>query len=183
MGNFYFDIETTGLNSKIDQIITIQYQELHRNTGEAIGNLIILKAWESSEKNILEKFINDSRIADPYPFTFIPSGYNLRFEHDFLKDRTKHHGLDELDILHKPFIDLHPLGILMNKGEFKGSGLDKLTDKPMDGSRIPKWYEQKEYDKIVKYIEDETKAFIKFNAWLYKEMPEFLERYKKENNI
>ncbi len=50
MAQHYLDIETTGLDPEIDQIITIQYQELDRNTGEAVGELTILKAWESSEK-------------------------------------------------------------------------------------------------------------------------------------
>ena len=35
MGNFYLDIETTGLDPTKDKILTIQYQELDRNTGEA----------------------------------------------------------------------------------------------------------------------------------------------------
>ena len=45
------------------------------------------------------------------------------------------------------------------------------------------WYENKEYDKIVDYIKEETVAFLQLNEWLYREMPLFLERFKKENNI
>jgi hypothetical protein len=183
MRNFYFDIETVGLDPKKHKIITIQYQELGRNTGKAVGELKILKEWESSEREILEKFIKDSKIEDPYPFTFIPMGYNLNFEHNFLKERTAIHSLNPLDILTKPFIDLRAFGIIMNKGEFKGSGLDKITGKQMSGKQIPEWYENKEYDKIIKYIKDEAKAFIQLNVWLYKEMPQFLERFKKENKI
>ena len=41
----------------------------------------------------------------------------------------------------------------------------------------------KEFDKIVKYVEDEAKSFIQLNAWLHKEMPKFLERFKAENKI
>jgi len=37
MTNFYLDIETTGLNPRKDKIITIQYQELDRSTGEPIS--------------------------------------------------------------------------------------------------------------------------------------------------
>ncbi|HLC92092.1 MAG TPA: ribonuclease H-like domain-containing protein [archaeon] len=183
MGNFYFDIETTGLDAKKEKVITIQYQELNRFTGAAIGKLTILKEWESSEKEILGKFIGDMRILDPYAFTFIPVGYNLNFEHNFLKERTAQHGYETIDILNKPSIDLRPLGILMNGGEFKGSGLDKITGKKMSGSIIPQWYAAKEYPKIIEYIEDEAKSFIQLNEWLYKEMPKFLERFKKENGI
>ena len=58
MPNFYFDIETTGLNPRQDKILTIQFQELDRNTGEPKGELIIFKEWESSEKNIIAKFLS-----------------------------------------------------------------------------------------------------------------------------
>ncbi len=183
MGNYYFDIETTGLNPEKDKIITIQYQELDRHTGEAIGELIILKEWESSERKILEKFIKDSKIDSNYSFDFIPSGYNLGFEHNFLKARTAKHSLNPLDILSKPFIDLRVFGILMNKGEFKGSSLDKITGKTMDGKMIPNWYQSKEYGEIISYIKNEAKSFIELNAWLYKEMPGTLEKFKKENGL
>ena len=183
MGNFYFDIETTGFTPKTDKIITIQYQELDRSTGEAIGELIILKEWESSEREILEKFIKDSKIASNYAFDFIPTGYNLGFEHNFLKERTALHSMTPVDILNKPYLDLRAFGILMNKGEFKGSGLDKISGKTTDGSIIPTWYKNKEFDKITKYVEDEAKSFIQLNAWLHKEMPKFLERFKAENKI
>ncbi len=180
MGNYYFDIETTGLDPKKNKIITIQYQELDRKTGEAIGKLIILKEWESSEREILEKFLQESGINDSYDFRFIPTGYNLNFEHNFLKERTALHSFTPLDILNKPYIDLRAVGILMNHGEFKGSGLDKISGKPTDGSNVPVWYKKKEYGAIVEYVEAEAREFIKFNAWLYKEMPNCLEKFKSE---
>jgi len=178
MGQFYFDIETTGLNPEKDKIISIQIQELDRNTGEKIGELIILKEWESSEKEILERFIEGSGIFD-YPFNFIPVGYNLGFEHKFLVERTKINGLPKVDILNNPFIDLRSIGVLMNKGEFKGSGLDKITGKKSDGSLLPMWYENKEFEKILDYVKSEADEFIKLNVWLYKKMPELLEEFKR----
>ena len=180
MGNYYFDIETTGLDPKKDKIITIQYQELDRNSGKAIGDLTILKEWESSEKAIVEKFIKDSKISGNYDFDFIPTGYNLGFEHNFFKERTPLLSINPLDILSKPFIDLRSIGVLMNKGEFKGSGLDKITGKETDGKLIPEWYRNKEYSRIVRYVENEAKSFIEFNAWLYKEMPGLLYKFKGE---
>lgn len=180
MPSYYLDIETTGLDPKKDKIITIQYQQLDIETGKAIGDLILLKEWESSEKEIIREFIIKTKIMDEYPFSFVPIGYNLRFEHNFLKIRSKIHSLLEIDILDKPFIDLRAIGVLMNKGQFKGSGLDKITGKKNTGMNIPLWYENKEYDKILEYIKDETQEFIKFNSWLYKELPELHKRFKEE---
>ena len=180
MPSYYLDIETTGLDPNKDKIITIQYQELDMHTGEPIGELIILKEWESSEKDIIKKFVIDSRILDTYAFSFVPIGYNLTFEHNFLKRRAQINDLTEVDILHQPFIDLRAIGILMNKGQFKGSGLDKITGKQSDGSKIPLLYENKQYDEIIAYIEQETEEFLKFNVWLYKEMPQLHIKFKEE---
>jgi len=180
MSQFYFDIETTGLDPERDKIISIQIQELDRNTGDKKGDLIVLKEWETSEKEILEQFIEGSGILD-YPFNFIPIGYNLGFEHSFLIARTKVHNLPEIDILNNPFVDLRSIGVLMNKGEFKGSGLDKITGKKSDGSVLPTWYQNKEYDKILSYVESEANEFIKLNKWLYKKMPELLLEFTRES--
>ncbi len=183
MANFYFDIETTGIDPKKDKVVTIQLQQLDRVSAAPIGELVILKEWESSEREIIKKFIDDSKILDPYPFTFVPVGYNLSFEHNFLRERTAIHSFTPIDILTKPSIDLRPLGIIMNKGEFKGSGLDKITGKPGNGSQVPKWYQNKEYDKILAYVKAEAFAFHQLNQWLHREMPGFLERFKKENGL
>ena len=180
MATFYLDIETTGLDPEKDKIITIQFQELDRYTGEAVGELTILKEWESSEKEILEEFISKTNILDGNDFSFVPIGYNLGFEHDFIKSRSEINGLTSLDILHCPFIVLRSAGILMNAGQFKGSGLSDLTGKKGSGILIPGWYENKEYDKIIDYIKNETEEFIKFNMWLYKKMPHLLPDLKKE---
>lgn len=183
MASFYFDIETTGLDPKIDKIITIQFQELNRYTGETIGKLIILKEWESSEKQIIEKFIEKSNILDHYDFSFVPVGYNLGFEHKFLKERSKINNLPSIDILNLPFIDLIAVGRLMNGGQFKGSGLSSLTGKKGNGNQIPIFYQNKEYNKIIDYIENETEEFINFNKWLYRKMPTLLPEFKKDMNL
>ena len=180
MPSYYLDIETTGLDPNKDKIITIQYQQLDMNTGKPIGELIILKEWESSEKEIIKKFVIDSKILDSYAFSFVAIGYNLTFEHNFLKRRAQINNLTEIDILTQPFIDLRAIGILMNKGQFKGSGLDKMTGKKNDGSNIPLLYNNERYDEITEYIKNETEEFIKFNVWLYKEMPELYEKFKEE---
>ncbi len=183
MPNYYLDIETTGLDPEKDEILTIQFQKLDRNTGRAVEELVILKAWESSEREILQKFLKSTEILQSYAFSFIPVGYNLSFEHNFLKKRTEIHGLPTVDILNNPFLDLRAVGILMNEGEFRGSGLDKLTGKESNGRFIPIWALNKAFDKIVRYVELEAKEFIRFNSWLYQRMPRMLEMFKAEFGI
>ena len=57
MGTYYLDIETTGLDEVQHKIITIQYAELERGTGNLLGELTILKEWELGEKEMLRRFI------------------------------------------------------------------------------------------------------------------------------
>lgn len=170
--NHYLDIETTGFNPKEDKILTIQYAQLERNTGKQVGDRVILKEWElGSEKQLLEKFIKDTKIISSYDFDFVPVGYNLFFEHKFLNYKSKFYGLAEINILCRPHIDLHTVGILINRGEFLGSGLDKLTGKTRSGKIIPQWYYSGKYNEIEKYIIEETDEFIKFGVRLYEIMP------------
>ena len=82
------------------------------------------------------------------------------------------HGLLGVDIMSRPHIDLHSVGILSNHGRFKGSGLDKMTAKPRSGVYIPEWYAAGNHDAINEYIRDETHAFVDWYAWLVKRMPE-----------
>lgn len=162
---YYLDMETTGLNPANHSIVTIQYQELERYTGEPTGSLHILKSWESSERDILETFSRDTGIGSPDKFGFIPVGYNLMFEHKFLYAKAK------IDILDHPHVDLQHTAILMNRGEFRGSGLDRMTGKPHSGTPIPGWYSAKRYDCIIRYVEQEAKAFCDFYVWLLKRLP------------
>lgn len=169
------DIETTGLNPRVDKIITIQFQELDRNTGKPVSDLVILKEWESSERQILQEFIERSRVHDKYWFSFVPIGYNLTFEHNFLKERTTAYGLKPVDILSLPFIDLRSVGVLMNKGEFVGSGLDKITGKKQDGRKVPMWYANKQFDLILDYVKNEAEEFLGFLQKMYVELPKLRE--------
>lgn len=183
MPNYYLDIETTGLDPKKDKIITIQFMQLDPITSKTIGELIILKEWESSEKNIIQMFIEQSKITDSYPFSFVPMGYNLGFEHNFFIERCKFHGLDTIDIFNRPFLDLKPFGVIMNRGQFKGSGLDKITGKSPSGHLVPQWYSERKYEEIIKYIKKEAEEFVKFSSWLYQNLPDLLIKFKEINKI
>lgn len=177
MTSFYLDIETTGIDAQHDQILTIQFQPLDRMTGRPIGPLRILKAWESSEKHILEQFMVECRVLDPYPFALIPVGFNLTFENRFLITRSAAHGLPEIDILARPFIDLKAVGVLMRRGEFKGTSLDVLTGKRGNGSQIAAWHAAGDFEAIVRYIDQEAREFLKFHAWLCERMPLLLDEW------
>jgi len=179
--NCYLDIETTGLDPLQSKIITIQYMELERNTAKPVGPLKILKEWESNEKTILKKFISDSGVGNKYPFAFIPVGYNLEFEHKFFWQRCMSNALQPVDILNRPFLDLKTVGVIMNKGEFKGSGLDKITNKPKSGKDIPRLYDEKNYGEIEKYIKIETESFCEWLAKLYVKLPKLRDELLREN--
>ena len=175
--NYYLDIETTGLDPLHSKIITIQYMELDRNTAKPIGPLKILKEWESDEKTILKRFIED--FVPENDWAFVPIGFNLQFEHDFFWQRCISNGLRPVDILKGPFLDLKTVAVLMNKGEFKGASLHKMTNKPHGGGNIPQLYGEKKYAEIESYIKNETDEFSKFCIHLYAEMPRLLENMKK----
>ena len=181
--NYYLDIETTGLDPLRHKIITIQYQELERNTAKPVGPLKILKVWDSDEKTILTEFISDSGIANNYKFTFIPVGFNLQFEHSFFWQRCISNGLKPIGILDRPFLDLKPVGVIMNKGEFKGASLHKLTNKPHGGGNIPQLYDEEKYEEIESYIKKEAEEFSNFCCLLYKELPQLFERLKNDRKM
>ena len=61
MPEYHPDIETDTRGLKpdyeYDEVLTIQFQRLESKIGEEEGGLIILKCWEPSEKDILERFL------------------------------------------------------------------------------------------------------------------------------
>ena len=181
MANFYLDIETDGLDEVQNKIITIQYAELERGTGRQISDLVILKEWELGEKEMLRQFVENTSIGNIYPFDFVPVGFNLGFEHKFILEKCSKYDLFPISILSKPCIDFRSIGILMNSGEFKNSGLDKLTGKHHDGSLILDWYEKKEFHKIENYINQETEEFVKWCMWLHKEMPSLKNKWQADS--
>jgi len=171
MVEYYFDTETTGFDFDKDEIITIQWQMLNGFTGEPIGELNILKSWESSEEEILKQFLPKLKCK---PFDFIFIGKNLFFDFCMLNERLKHYGLGEIDLrcLHdRVTLDIKPVLVLMNNGNFKG--YDKVLPKtnPMTNDRIPQLFREGKHSEILQYIEDETKDFIKAYQMLKKEIP------------
>ncbi len=171
MKGHYFDIETYSPGEfpdpKKDKIISIQFQKIDLDTGEAIGKLQILREWEEGEEEIV-KFIH-KWFFTRNPWQFIPIGFNLNFEWNFLFYKFKKYNLTitELsDFYDKyPQIDLKPFAVI-KKGTFIGASLSSISEKEEDGNIIKIYYENKEFDKIENYIKIEAESFIK----LYKKI-------------
>ena len=177
--NYYLDIETTGLDPLHSKIITIQYMELDEDTAKPRGPLKILKEWESDEKTILKRFIEDFR--PEYKWAFVPIGYGLSFEHKFFWQRCISNGLKPIGILTRPFLDLMTVGVLLNSGSFKGAALDDLTSKSQDGSVIPDYYKEKKYAEIERYVEDERDGFCGLATKLFVKLPKLRDELLREN--
>ncbi len=169
MGEYYFDIETYSPgerpNPDTDKIISIQYQRIDLKTGKPRSDLNILKEWESSEEQIVTEFYNMFFRDGLSVWNFIPVGYSLVFEYEFLISKFEKYLNKKLTSreLHysRPSLDLKPLVVLMNNSEFKGARLDKFTDKQYDGKKIRTMYENQEYEGIERYIQDEALSFLK----------------------
>ena len=177
--NYYLDIETTGFDEENDKIITIQYMALDEETGKPAGQLKILKEWESDEKTILKRFIEDFR--PEYKWAFVSVGYNLSFEHKFFWQRCISNGLKPIGILTRPFLDLITVGVLLNGGSFKGAALDDLTSKSQDGSVIPGYYKEKKYAEIERYIKNEIDGFCGLATKLFVKLPKLRDELLREN--
>ncbi len=163
MPHYYLDIETTGLDPEVDQILTIQYQKISVFTGKPVGPLTILTSWEYSEEEIVKEIA--VHILDEYSWNFVPVGNNLTFEFKFLSNKIQKYLEREIDVeffVTRPHIDLKSVMILANSGKFKGCHL--VLGKQGSGSDVPMWYQNEEYQKIIDYIEDEAKCFLNFTS-------------------
>lgn len=170
MAEYYFDVETTGVDFDKDEIITIQWQELDRYTGQPIGELNVLKRWESSEEDILKNFHPNLTC---YNWDFIFIGKNLFFDFCMLNERLMHFGLGKIDLRclnDRVSLDIKPILVLINNG-FKGYATVLPKTNSTTNDTIPKLYSEKKYPEIIKYIEDETKDFIKAYQVFKKELP------------
>lgn len=171
---FYFDMETTGLDFNNAEIATIQFHQLNEYNGKPIGKLQILKSWELGEKGMLEQF-KPNLFGGIWDFVFV--GKNLSFDFALLNRRLQHHGLykDEdkykvnLEWMHnRVIIDLKPIMVLMNNGKFVGFSKIIPSRSDLTNAQIPGLIEDKQYDRVIRYIEDEATEFIAFYEWLHR---------------
>ena len=161
--NIYFDLETEGFEPEKHKIVTFQYQELDYK-GIPMNKLTILKEWEIGEMAIVTKIYDE--LIKKEKWNWIPIGTNLIFDFTFIWAKFKKYNLitkSLSDFLYEhPIIDIKYTLIMANNLSFKGSGLDQMTNKTMDGKNVRIWYQNKEYKKIEDYIKMETESFIEF---------------------
>ena len=177
----YFDIETYSVGEfpdpKTDKIISIQFQKIDIKTGSPTGKLQILKEWEEGEEEIVRFIYKWFFASGRNRWQFVPIGFNLNFEWKFLSYKFKQYGLDEKDLSdyydNFPQIDLKSMAVI-KKGSFVGAKLSSISNKEEDGHLIKEYYEAKEYDKILNYIENETKAFIELYQKIAKNIDNLL---------
>jgi hypothetical protein len=176
MPAYYFAMEGYPVGEKpdpaVDSVITIQYQKIDLTTGEPLGELKILKAWESSEQSIITTF-SDQFFKPQMPVThFIPVGINLDYEYEMIIAKFKKYNLPVITshqlYFQRPRFDLKPIIVLLNDGRFTGARLDLFSPKKYDDSHMKKWFEKEEFKKIEHYIREESEAFLKLLQYLNK---------------
>jgi len=178
LAEYYFDMETTGFDFDKDEIITIQWQRVDGLTGEPIGELDILEIWEhkkqyeeNAEKEMIKTFVANLRCK---PFDFIFVGKNMLFDFCLLNERLKKYNLDGLDLrwlYERVSLDLKPILVIMNNGNF--IGYDRVLPKtnPIENKEIPELYRQGKYEEIIQYVKDEVKDFLNAYRIFKKEIP------------
>lgn len=175
MTEYYFDIETTGTDFEKDEIITIQWQMLSF-AGEPVGELNILKSWESSEKEILETFF-PNLTCNRWEFIFV--GKHMGFDFAMLGQRLKHYNIGEFNLCclqERVTLDIEPVLVLVNGGRFKGYQNCMPKTNPTENKDIPELYSNGKFDEIIQYIVDEAKDFTDAFQHLKKEMPKLKEQ-------
>ncbi len=176
MPAYYFAMEGYHTGEKPDpaddKLITIQYQKIDLTSGEPLGELTILKEWESSEKAIITTFYNEF-FKPNLPVThFIPVGLNLDYEYEMIIAKCKQYNLPAITshqlYYQRPRFELRPIIVLLNDGRFAGARLDLFSSKKYDGSHMRKWYETKDFKKIEYFIREETESVLKLLQYLSK---------------
>ena len=142
-------------------------------TGRIGGDLKILKAWESSEKDILELFL--PVFIGSNPFSFIAIGSNIPFVYTFLVERARILDLDAPDPVYlfgsKPYLDIKPFLVMMNGGSFKGASLERFTEMSFRGDLIPKLFMNKDFRRIEECVIEEANEFRKLYVHLKEKAP------------
>jgi hypothetical protein len=141
----------------------VQYQPLADDLS-AVGTFQVIAEWEWGEKQVLQMAL-DKGVLDP-TWDFVPVGNRLRFDLTFLVERATKWKLIEWDLAKlkyfwytKPYVDLGPILIMLNRGNLAGSALHNFSDKE-SGARVPKMYHEGRYSEIIDYVTRERNAAL-----------------------
>lgn len=158
---FYFDVETTGDDPQQDRIVTVQMRQLTDEL-EPAAPLQIMAEWEWGEKQIIQMALEKGVLKPDWDF--VPVGNRLHFDLTFLIERATKWNLilwDSSTVKYfwftKPALDLQPILVLMNRGQFAGSSLHHFADKD-PGARVPLLYRKGAYTDIIEYVTREHEA-------------------------
>jgi len=176
MPAYYFAMEGYHTGEKpdpaVDKLITIQYQKIDLTTGEPLGELTILREWESSEQAIITTFYNEFFRTGMLVTHFIPVGMSLDYEYEMIIAKCRQYNLPAITshqlYFERPRFDLRSIVVLLNDGRFAGARLDLFSSKKYDGSHMRKWYENRDFKKIEHFIREETEAVLKLLQYLSK---------------
>ncbi len=141
----------------------MQYQQLGDDL-QALGPFQVLAEWEWGEKQVLQTIL-DKGVLDA-DWDFVPVGNRLRFDLTFLIERATKWKLIQWDPPRlkyywytKPLLDLQPILVLMNRGQFAGSSLQAFSDKE-SGRAVPGLYRQGRFNEIIEYVTKEKDAAL-----------------------
>ena len=156
-------METTGDDPQQDRIVTAQYQPFTDDL-VPMGTFQVIAEWEWGEKQLIQMVL-EKGILEP-TWDFVPVGNRLRFDVTFLIERATKWKLVDWDMgklkyywFTKPYLDLAPILVMLNRGAFAGSALGTFADKE-SGARVPKMYREGKYADIIEYVTRERDALI-----------------------
>ncbi len=168
MADFYFDIETTGLDARRDRAILASFQRISNNRPD--GPLVMLRSWKiGGERELLGRIeLTGIFNLGRKRFDFVPVGKNLRFDFSFMMERMRVAGIrtwtrEQIRTFfrEKPYKDIDTIMTMMNDGRFAGSGLESFSrKKKSSGAKVVDLWAAKDYDAIERYVSDEAKAFF-----------------------
>ena len=199
MGYFFIDIETyvdadkpeTGLNPYLDKskilVISYNYYNEFHLSEKHITPPTILKEWELGEEAVLKKIFNFIKLRLEEDKHLKIMGFNnLKFDMTYLFGRLVKLNIAPSEEIYDVFyrrphyIDLGQLSQILSNHRFKdilnisqkkANAFFKLPVKKGSGKDVTKYYDKREYDKILEYIKEEFNfemLYIKLRRHIYK---------------
>ena len=143
--------------------MTVQYQALAEDLSP-LGAFQVVAEWEWGEKQVIQMAL-DKAVLEP-TWDFVPVGNRLRFDLTFLIERAMKWKLIEWDLsklkyfwFTKPYVDLGPILVMLNRGSLLGSGLHHFADKE-SGAHVPRMYRDGRFADLIEYVTRERDAIV-----------------------